>query len=69
MLLTGHTRDQLGILGAHVDGVIVLANERFDSRHVRQLEVLKLRGGPHVGGAHEFTITEMASRSTRDWSR
>jgi circadian clock protein KaiC len=39
--------------------VIVLANERFDSRHVRQLEVLKLRGGPHVGGAHEFTIGEI----------
>jgi circadian clock protein KaiC len=59
LLLTGHTREELGDLGAHVDGVIVLANERFDSRHVRQLEVLKLRGGPHVGGAHEFTISEI----------
>src|SRR5215218_8319278 len=59
VLLTGHTREELGDLGAHVDGVIVLANERFDSRHVRQLEVLKLRGGPHVGGAHEFTISEV----------
>src|ERR671911_1865799 len=58
VLLTGHTRHQLEILGAHVDGVLVLANERFDSRHVRKLEVLKLRGGPHVTGAHEFTITE-----------
>jgi circadian clock protein KaiC len=58
VLLTGHTRRQLEILGAHVDGVLVLANERFDSRHVRQLEVLKLRGGRHVTGAHEFTITE-----------
>src|SRR5918993_2651928 len=58
LLLTGHTRGELGNLGAHVDGVIVLANERFDSRHVRQLEVLKLRGGPHVGGAHEFAIGE-----------
>src|SRR5215217_7093498 len=58
LLLTGHTREELGDLGAHVDGVIVLANERFDSRHVRQLEVLKLRGGPHVGGAHEFNISD-----------
>jgi circadian clock protein KaiC len=58
LLLTGHTREELGDLGAHVDGVIVLANERFASRHVRQLEVLKLRGGPHVGGAHEFSIGE-----------
>src|SRR5215212_8901287 len=58
LLLTGHTRDELGDLGAHVDGVIVLDNERFGSRHVRQLEVMKLRGGPHVGGAHEFIINE-----------
>jgi circadian clock protein KaiC len=58
VLLTGHTRNQLEILGAHVDGVLVLANERFDSRHVRKLEVLKLRGGRHVTGAHEFVITE-----------
>lgn len=58
LLLTGHTREELGDLGAHVDGVILLANERFDSRHVRRLEILKLRGGPHVGGAHELTISE-----------
>src|SRR5215210_8895497 len=58
LLLTGHTREELGDLGAHVDGVVVLANERFDSRHVRQLEVLKLRGGRHVTGSHQFLITE-----------
>ena len=58
VLLTSHTRDQLEVLGAHVDGVMVLTNERFASRHVRQLEVLKLRGGRHVGGAHEFLITD-----------
>jgi circadian clock protein KaiC len=57
VLLTSNTREQLEILGAHVDGVLVLANERFDSRHVRQLEVLKLRGGRHVTGAHQFHIT------------
>jgi circadian clock protein KaiC len=58
VLLTSHTRDQLEVLGAHVDGVMVLTNERFASRHVRQLEVLKLRGGRHVSGAHEFLITD-----------
>jgi len=58
VLLTSHTRDQLEVLGAHVDGVLVLANQRFDARHVRQLEVIKLRGGRHVTGAHEFLINE-----------
>src|SRR5215207_3427388 len=58
VLLTGHSRDQLEVFGAHVDGVMVLVNERFASRHVRQLEVLKLRGGRHVNGAHEFLITD-----------
>src|SRR5918993_334937 len=58
VLLTGHTRDQLDSIGAHLDGVLVLANERLDARHVRQLEVLKLRGGRHVTGAHEFLINE-----------
>ena len=68
VLLTGHTRDQLEILGAHVDGVLVLANERFDSRHVRQLEVLKLRGGRHVRARMSSRSPRMASRCTRDWS-
>ena len=57
VLLTGHSRDELGILGAHVDGVVVLANVLAEARHVRHLEVLKLRGGQHVTGAHEFAIT------------
>jgi circadian clock protein KaiC len=58
VLLTSDTREQLEILGAHVDGMLVLANERLDSRHIRQLEVLKLRGGRHVTGAHQFTIAD-----------
>jgi circadian clock protein KaiC len=58
VILTSYTREQLEFLGAHVDAVLVLANERFDSRHVRQLEVLKLRGGHHVTGAHQFSITD-----------
>jgi circadian clock protein KaiC len=56
VLLTGQDRDQLGVIGAHVDGVVVLSNEGRDSRHVRRLEVLKLRGGPHVTGMHDFAI-------------
>jgi len=58
VLLTSQERNKLDVLGAHVDGVIVLGNERNDSRHVRSLEVLKLRGGAHVSGAHTFTITQ-----------
>src|SRR5918993_3960740 len=57
VLLTGHDREELGVLGAHFDGVLVLANERKDARHVRYLEVLKLRGGQHVTGTHEFAIS------------
>jgi circadian clock protein KaiC len=56
VLLTGQDRDELGVIGAHVDGVVVLANELNGSRHVRHLEVLKLRGGPHVTGVHTFAI-------------
>jgi circadian clock protein KaiC len=56
LLLTGQDRDALAVLGAHVDGVVLLANERSGSRHQRHLEVLKLRGGPHVTGAHAFAI-------------
>ena len=58
IFLTGRFRDELEILGAHVDGVMVLANERFESRHVRELQIIKLRGGPHVAGSHTFSITE-----------
>jgi len=49
VLLTSHTRDQLEILGAHLDA-LVLVNERFDSRYVWQLEVLELRGGRVAAG-------------------
>jgi circadian clock protein KaiC len=56
VLLTAQGRDQLGMLGAHVDAVVTLANERESVRHVRQLEVIKLRGGSHIGGVHAFAI-------------
>lgn len=58
LLLTGQDRDELSVIGAHVDGVMVLMNERSEARHVRRLEVLKLRGGPHVAGMHSFDIDE-----------
>jgi circadian clock protein KaiC len=68
VLLTSDTRDQLEILGAHVDGVLVLTNERVDSRHVRQLEVLKLRGGRLLRARISSRSPMMASRCIRDWS-
>jgi KaiC/GvpD/RAD55 family RecA-like ATPase len=35
-LLTGHTRGELGLLRAHVDGVLLLGNDRARVRHMRQ---------------------------------
>ncbi|CAA9529411.1 MAG: hypothetical protein AVDCRST_MAG73-788 [uncultured Thermomicrobiales bacterium] len=58
VLLTSHGRKTGRRLGAHVDGVVVLAAERTDSRRVRTLEVAKLRGARHLEGAHDFAITE-----------
>ena len=58
VLLTGHGREDLDLLGAHTDGVLLLTNERAGARHVRTLEMIKLRGAQHVTGAHEFAITE-----------
>lgn len=57
LLLTGHVPDALGALGAHADGVILLASERVISREVRTLRTSKLRGAFHVTGLHEFTIS------------
>ncbi len=58
VLLTGLGPKELRPLGAQVDGVVVLANERAYSRRVRTLEVLKLRGARHAEGLHEMAITE-----------
>ncbi len=58
LIMTGCVRNELEIPGAHVDGIVVLTNEPVESRQVRQVEVIKLRGGPHVAGGHTFTITE-----------
>ena len=58
VLLTSDEPKRVRRLGAHVDGVVALPAERVDSRRIRTLEVRKLRGAPHVEGAHEFAIDE-----------
>lgn len=45
-------------LGAQLNGMVLLSNEREGARNVRLLEVAKLRGAGHVGGTHEFAINE-----------
>jgi circadian clock protein KaiC len=57
VLLTSHEPEETRPLGAHVNGVILLAIERVDSQHRRVLEVVKMRGARHAGGTHEFAIT------------
>ena len=65
MLLTGHTRDQLAIFGAHVDGVLSLANERFDSRHVRSWRCSSCGAGAMSLAPTSSRSPRMALRSTR----
>jgi len=57
ILLTTHTRDELRSIGAHVDGIILLTNERIESLHSRVIEVLKVRGLLQISGAHEFSMS------------
>lgn len=57
VLLTGHVGEQLRLMGGHVNGVILLTNDLVGLRHVRTLEVVKMRGVRHAGGVHEFSIT------------
>ena len=44
-------------LGTHVDGIILLADDRVQPRRVRHLEVVKIRGVDYLRGEHEFAIT------------
>lgn len=46
-------------LWAHVNGVVLLTNRPVSSRHVRMMEVVKMRGVRYTNGTHEFAITEM----------
>ena len=58
ILLTSHGPKQARRLGAHVDGLIMLAGTRVGSRRVRMLEVIKVRGSAYIEGRHAFSITE-----------
>ncbi len=58
VLLTSAVGEDLHLLGAHVNGVIVLTNATVGARHVRSIELVKLRGSRHSGGIHEFAISE-----------
>lgn len=56
LAVTGDNR--VSLLWAQVNGIVLLRNQTVGSRHVRGLEVIKMRGTGGVGGAHEFAITE-----------
>lgn len=40
-----------------IDGLIALSVQRFGARRARRIEVVKLRGRPHLPGEHQFAIT------------
>ncbi len=58
VLLTSHVGEHLRLLGGHVNGVILLTNDLVVPRHVRMLEVVKMRGVRHASGMHEFGIDD-----------
>lgn len=58
ILLTSHTGKEMRLLGGHVNGVILLTNDLIGHRHLRLLEIVKMRGVRHIGGRHEFTIED-----------
>lgn len=58
VLLTVTSDNRVSPLWAQVNGVVLLRNQTVGSRHVRGLEVVKMRGTRGVGGVHEFDITE-----------
>ncbi len=58
VLLTSAIDQDLQLLSGQVNGSIVLRNELVGSRHVRSLEVTKMRGVRHAGGRHDFAILD-----------
>jgi circadian clock protein KaiC len=58
VLLTSTTGTAVDPLWAHVNSVVLLTTRPFGIRHVRTLEVVKMRGVRYINGGHEFTITE-----------
>ncbi len=58
LLLINRDPDEVDDLATHADGLVVLRQERAGARRLRTLEVSKLRGADHLGGRHEFAISE-----------
>lgn len=58
VLLLNHEAASAGDIGTHADGLVVLRQELAGARRLRTLEVTKLRGADHLGGRHEFAITD-----------
>jgi circadian clock protein KaiC len=56
VLLTSTGARDSDPLWAHVNGVVLLTNRLLGSRHVRMLEVVKMRGAGYANGAHQFAI-------------
>ena len=58
VLLTSTSAKDSDPLWAHVNGVVLMTNRLVGSRHVRMLELVKMRGAGYASGAHEFAIRE-----------
>lgn len=58
LMLTNRGVADTHMVGTHLDGILLLTNEQVGARDIRRLRVAKLRGAAHLGGFHEFAITE-----------
>jgi circadian clock protein KaiC len=56
VMLSGND-EAIGV-ATHVDGVVELSNEPTESRDVRWLRVVKLRGSDYLNGRHAFAIDD-----------
>lgn len=57
VLLTSALDGELRLLSGQVNGALMLRNDLVGSRHVRSLEVIKMRGVRHAGGRHDVVIS------------
>ena len=57
VLLSDYDGQGTNHIATVVDGIIILRDESLGLRRLRLLEVVKLRGGEHLRGQHEFAIT------------
>lgn len=58
VLLSDNQGGEVHPLGTHVDGILVLRDERVRPRRLRLLEAVKIRGVNYLRGEHEFAITQ-----------